>query len=273
MMRQLVMLYSIFIVLLSLNVHSFCYSFNHGYKISTIAPVSKLLVKSTNRNDIYSFSDSNSDNNNYGSKRKKNRIGSIYKFSNRKSLRISLTETESLSAEEILDDEIALAVTTEPKKDEDYEEIPPGTQYIMCTTCKTAYIFGEKDLDKQKGKRVKCSVCEREWFQSTERLMETNDIHFLRKMPVSRVTEIKKIISEKNYPRYPRVDKVGVFVGNLPYAFTEEEIGDIFGEYGITNIALVRDNEGKSKGFAFVEVYISNQCCSSIKYKIITCFY
>jgi RNA recognition motif-containing protein len=75
-------------------------------------------------------------------------------------------------------------------------------------------------------------------------------------MTDDKVAEIKKIISENNFPKYPRVDKVGVFVGNLPYTYTEKEIGDLFAEYGITNIALVKGTDGMSKGFAFIEVML-----------------
>jgi RNA recognition motif-containing protein len=87
-------------------------------------------------------------------------------------------------------------------------------------------------------------------------MMKTDDNHYVKKMSESKINEIKKILDDKNFPKYPKVDKVGVFVGNLPYTYTEKEIGDLFGEYGITNIALVRDNDGLSKGFAFVEVSI-----------------
>lgn len=77
-----------------------------------------------------------------------------------------------------------------------------------------------------------------------------------------------------------RLDKVGVFVGNLPYTFDEvslthmnccrwhdfilltltseylsqKEITDLFGDYGLTGLSLVRDGDGQSKGFAFLEV-------------------
>jgi hypothetical protein len=114
--------------------------------------------------------------------------------------------------------------------------------------------MNESELIKR-GLRVRCSLCEKEWFQSIERLMQTDDVHYVQKMSDSKVSEVQKILAEKNYPKYPKVDKVGVFVGNLPYSYTEKEIGDIFAEYGVTNIALVRGADGLSKGFAFVEVF------------------
>lgn len=128
----------------------------------------------------------------------------------------------------------------------------PTLDYIMCTSCKSAFICGKKELG-DRGARVKCSVCEKEWFQSSERLMKSGNMHHLSKMTDTKISEIRQILADRNFPKYPKVDKVGVFVGNLPYTWTEKEIGDIFGEYGVTNIALVKDNEGQSKGFAFVE--------------------
>ena len=53
------------------------------------------------------------------------------------------------------------------------------------------------------------------------------------------------------------MDKIAIFVGNLPYTFVESDIYDLFAEYGVTSVSLVKDPEGQSKGFAFVEV--SNQ--------------
>lgn len=50
------------------------------------------------------------------------------------------------------------------------------------------------------------------------------------------------------------MDKIGIFIGNLPYTFDEKDIYDILAEYGVVSVSLVRDPEGQSKGFAFAEV-------------------
>ena len=45
-----------------------------------------------------------------------------------------------------------------------------------------------------------------------------------------------------------------LYVGNLPYTTTEDELQDFFGQYGeISQCKLISDQEtGRSKGFAFV---------------------
>ena len=130
---------------------------------------------------------------------------------------------------------------------------PQGTSYCICSQCKTAYLIDITILSS-KGLRVQCNVCDKDWFQTPERLMRTDEYHVITKMNDDKVLQVKKIIAEKNFPKYPRVDKVGVFIGNLPYTYTEKEIGDLFGEYGLTNIALVKDAEQQSKGYGFLEV-------------------
>ena len=47
-----------------------------------------------------------------------------------------------------------------------------------------------------------------------------------------------------------------LYVGNLPYTTTEEELRTLFGQAGqVTSIAIITDREtGRSKGFGFVEM-------------------
>lgn len=47
-----------------------------------------------------------------------------------------------------------------------------------------------------------------------------------------------------------------LYVGNLPYTATEEELSQMFGQAGtVTSVAIIKDREtGRSKGFAFVEM-------------------
>lgn len=130
---------------------------------------------------------------------------------------------------------------------------PPGTSYIMCSACKTAYVVPPNGLGS-KGARVRCTVCEKEWFQSLERVAVTDEYQTVFNMTSAKVGAIRQSIESRGWPKFPLTDRFGVFIGNLPYTYTEKDIGDLFGEYGITGISLVKDAEGASKGFAFLEV-------------------
>lgn len=47
-----------------------------------------------------------------------------------------------------------------------------------------------------------------------------------------------------------------LYVGNLPYATTEEQLKEFFGQAGtVTSVALITDKAtGRAKGFGFVEM-------------------
>ena len=47
-----------------------------------------------------------------------------------------------------------------------------------------------------------------------------------------------------------------IYVGNLPYGATEEEVQDAFANHGeVESVVIIRDREtGRSKGFGFVEM-------------------
>jgi cold-inducible RNA-binding protein len=47
-----------------------------------------------------------------------------------------------------------------------------------------------------------------------------------------------------------------LYVGNLPFSVTEEQLREMFGEYGtVEEVNLITDREtGRSRGFAFVEM-------------------
>lgn len=47
-----------------------------------------------------------------------------------------------------------------------------------------------------------------------------------------------------------------IYVGNLPYTATEEEIGALFSDFGtIRSVKIIMDREtGRPRGFAFVDI-------------------
>ena len=49
---------------------------------------------------------------------------------------------------------------------------------------------------------------------------------------------------------------MNIYVGNLPYSISEEDLQNAFGEHGtVTNVNIIKDRvTGNSKGFGFVEM-------------------
>ncbi len=57
-----------------------------------------------------------------------------------------------------------------------------------------------------------------------------------------------------------------LYVGNLPYTATEDELKSIFSQAGtVTSVAIIKDREtGRSKGFAFVEMSNADEAQKAI---------
>lgn len=58
-----------------------------------------------------------------------------------------------------------------------------------------------------------------------------------------------------------------IYVGNLPYSATSEELGSSFAQYGaVISARIVMDREtGRSKGFAFVEMDSDEEADAAIQ--------
>ena len=57
-----------------------------------------------------------------------------------------------------------------------------------------------------------------------------------------------------------------LYVGNLSYATTEDDLKDLFSNAGtVTSVAVIKDREtGRSKGFAFVEMSTKEEADAAI---------
>jgi RNA recognition motif-containing protein len=57
-----------------------------------------------------------------------------------------------------------------------------------------------------------------------------------------------------------------LYVGNLPYTTSEEDLRNLFSQYGrVDSVAVITDREtGRSKGFGFVEFPDDNEAKSAI---------
>lgn len=49
---------------------------------------------------------------------------------------------------------------------------------------------------------------------------------------------------------------MNIYVGNLPYSMTEDELRELFSPYGtVTSASIIKDKfSGQSKGFGFIEM-------------------
>jgi len=62
-------------------------------------------------------------------------------------------------------------------------------------------------------------------------------------------------------------NKMNIYVGNLAYAVTEDDLRTSFGTYGeVATVNLIKDREtGQSKGFGFVEMPSNTEADAAIK--------
>ncbi len=57
-----------------------------------------------------------------------------------------------------------------------------------------------------------------------------------------------------------------IYVGNLPFSATEDEVREAFGEFGtVNNVSLITDREtGRPRGFGFVEMEVDDDADAAI---------
>lgn len=60
---------------------------------------------------------------------------------------------------------------------------------------------------------------------------------------------------------------MNIFVGNLPFTATEDEVRNLFEQYGqVTSVKLISDREtGRPRGFGFVEMGSTEEANSAIE--------
>jgi len=107
---------------------------------------------------------------------------------------------------------------------------------ITCSNCKASYSVEEDALGPGAGKRVRCSNCDHEWFQSVARLARLPEDMELVEYP----QEMKDRMAAGK-PAEARA-AFRAYVGNLPFGVVEEELADLFGEYGnVVHVNVMTD--------------------------------
>ena len=157
-----------------------------------------------------------------------------------------------------------------PQDREPFKAVPGAKYYTECGHCTAIYEIDPDDLGSS-GKRVQCTVCDNTWFQRPDRLRIVPEGKEFIDYPISEKDErIKKRKEQRFGNRSVRGTGTGagagrqrrrgsnyaVFVGNLPYDSSEDELGQLVsGTAEVLNVSIVKDKEtGRSKGFGFVNV-------------------
>jgi RNA recognition motif-containing protein len=69
-----------------------------------------------------------------------------------------------------------------------------------------------------------------------------------------RLDTIKRDLESGYLPLEKTESVATVFVGNLPFKYTEHDLDQLFAEYGVVDSVVIRDREQQSRGFGFVGV-------------------
>ena len=94
---------------------------------------------------------------------------------------------------------------------------------------------------------MRCSNCHHEWYQAAARVPKLAANAELIEYP----QEMKDRLAAGK-PAEP-ISRYRCFVGNLPFAATEDDLRQVFEEYGtVVSVAIMADENGRPKGFGFV---------------------
>jgi predicted Zn finger-like uncharacterized protein len=138
--------------------------------------------------------------------------------------------------------------------------------YVRCGRCQTVYALKEEDLGHggSKGRRLECTVCGHSWFQSKDRLMSTKDGFELVERPPYEINRIVQNLQENKEANF--LGDFKVYVGNIAFECSELDIYEAFSEVGIVgDVSLVRDEEGRNRGFGFVTMRTNEQGQAAIE--------
>lgn len=144
------------------------------------------------------------------------------------------------------------------------------TYYTECGVCSAAYPLDPTSLGS--GRKVVCAVCGNSWFQRADRLRTVHSGKGLKDYPVDQKDALMADRAERRErarARGPRTAGGGgggrfqqrgpqhtVFIGNLPFDATEDELKAHVGSAAeVSRVTIIVDREtGRSRGFGFATV-------------------
>jgi len=123
-----------------------------------------------------------------------------------------------------------------------------ASSVITCGRCKAAYAVDVKEFGDP-GKPVRCSNCGHEWFQATNRISPIPPDMDMIEYP----QEMKDRLAAGK-PAEP-VSRYRCFVGNLAFVAEEDELRELFEQFGsVASVTIMVDETGRPKGFGFVNM-------------------
>lgn len=123
--------------------------------------------------------------------------------------------------------------------------------YVKCGKCKNFFYLAPEDLGDGRGKRLECCVCKHSWFQSTDRILNIKPGFELLSLTDNDLNRIKENVAAGKPHDFVGDGKL--YVGNLSFDVTEEDLVTTFSEYGVVGDAfIVQGDDGRPRGFAFV---------------------
>ena len=140
--------------------------------------------------------------------------------------------------------------------DEDVQHI------ITCGSCKAVYAIEKDILGKGAGCKVQCEVCGNVWFQATARVNTLFDGFELKEYDAEKAQEAidkQKARAKEAADRPPRKRGAAtLFVANLPFRYSDDDVVALFAEVApITSAQVVMDDDGRSRGYGFVEIEVA----------------
>ena len=86
----------------------------------------------------------------------------------------------------------------------------------------------------------------------------------IRPRPPSK--ELPSVLDSPTPPRPPAKPQVNIYIGNLSYKVTEEDLNEVFSEYGtVRRVTIPKDREtGRPRGFGFVEMNTKTEAENAI---------